>query len=77
MRYLIVLLLAGCVSPQQRAANIVAHFGPICEGMGFIQGSDGWRQCILAMQPQSLPVPQAPIRTHCMPGPAGVTCITR
>jgi hypothetical protein len=48
MRYLLIaLLLVGCATPEQRAAEMIADYGPFCETMGFQPNTDTWRQCIV------------------------------
>lgn len=48
MRYLfVVFLLAGCVTPQQRAERSIAMHAPYCEKLGFERNTDAWRQCIV------------------------------
>lgn len=48
MRYLVVLLLlAGCATPQQRAERMIAKYGPMCETIGYEQYTEGWRNCVL------------------------------
>lgn len=49
MRYcLLLILLAGCATPEERAAKIINRHGPYCETLGFVSGSDGWRQCVMS-----------------------------
>lgn len=56
MRYLFVLMLAGCASDQEvakvRAQEAIARQGPYCETLGYQRGSEGWRQCITAREQQ-------------------------
>ena len=59
MRRLIVLAalaLAGCATPQERAARAqadmqrdMALYGPACTQLGYAAGSDPWRACILQL----------------------------
>ncbi|HZV65625.1 MAG TPA: hypothetical protein VFG03_12040 [Telluria sp.] len=49
-------LLAGCTTPQERAARMqaevdqmVATFGPACSRLGYAENSDPWRNCVLQM----------------------------
>lgn len=50
MRYLIVLLLAGCASAEQKsqweAEAAIGRQAPYCETLGYSRGSDQWRNCI-------------------------------
>ncbi len=50
------LLLAGCTTPQQRAANMQAEmnemmvvYGPACAQLGYPANSDQWRNCVLQL----------------------------
>ncbi len=61
MRYLITLCmaalgLAGCTTPEQRAANMQAEmntmmtvYGPACAKLGYPANSDPWRSCVLQL----------------------------
>lgn len=61
MRQLIIvaasaLLLAGCTTPQERAARmqadmdrIIVEYGPACTRLGYQANSDGWRNCLLQL----------------------------
>jgi hypothetical protein len=46
----VVALVAGCASPQDRAATVVSRFGPYCEGLGYTKGTDPWRSCLTSEQ---------------------------
>lgn len=48
MRYVLLLLLAGCAAPtpEQRAANTIARYGPYCDRLGYTRDTDGWRACL-------------------------------
>jgi len=47
MRYLwLLVLLSGCVTQEQRAADVLAAFGPYCEQLGYTKDTDPWRQCV-------------------------------
>lgn len=50
------LLLAGCTTPQQQAANMQAEmdkmmliYGPACSKLGYATNSDEWRGCVLQL----------------------------
>ena len=50
----LVLLVAGCATQAQRAAQVqrdvdemVAVYGPGCERLGYKSDSDPWRECVL------------------------------
>jgi hypothetical protein len=49
-------LLAGCVSPAERAAlmqrevdEMMTTYGPACERLGYKSDSDPWRECVLRL----------------------------
>jgi len=46
---LILLLLAGCATPEQKADKMVERYGPACSKLGYQADSDKWRDCIVAM----------------------------
>lgn len=48
--------LAGCMTPQERAAQAQAEaaqmmtiYGPACSRLGFVEQSDAWRNCVIAL----------------------------
>lgn len=48
------LLLAGCTTPEQKAAAMQAEmdrmmlvYGPACTKLGYPANSDPWRNCVL------------------------------
>jgi hypothetical protein len=50
------LALAGCSTPEQRAAEMQAEmnrmmvvFGPACGKLGYTTNSDPWRNCVLQL----------------------------
>lgn len=50
------LLLAGCMTPEQKAANMQAEmntmmqvYGPACSRLGYAANSDRWRDCVLQL----------------------------
>ncbi len=50
------LLLAGCTTPEQKAASMQAEmdrlmrsYGPACEKLGYPAGTDPWRNCVLQL----------------------------
>lgn len=85
--YLLVLLLAGCATPEQRQARIdtmIANMGRACEKIGHAQGSEQYKECVTRLlaaeagrpPPASaaLPTP-ARTQTTCLPtGGGGMTC---
>jgi hypothetical protein len=47
MRYLLaVILLSGCASGEWRAERDIARHGPYCDRMGYVSGTDAWRNCV-------------------------------
>ena len=51
-----VALLAGCATTAERAAQMQAEvdemivvYGPACEKLGFQNGTDPWRNCVLGL----------------------------
>jgi hypothetical protein len=51
---LALTLLAGCATPQDRAAQkqaeadqMMAVYGPACSRLGYAAGSDPWRNCVV------------------------------
>lgn len=79
MRYvLIALLLAGCATPEQRAANAIARFGPYCEKLGYQTNTDSWRSCIQGEQSSLMrggggATVQPKRSTYCAPANGGAT----
>jgi hypothetical protein len=61
MRNFIILFItsvvvAGCASPEQRAARLQAEmehvmrvYGPACARLGYAANTDGWRNCLLQL----------------------------
>lgn len=50
------LLLAGCTTPEQKAARMQAEmdrlmrsYGPACEKLGYSSNTDAWRNCVLQL----------------------------
>jgi hypothetical protein len=51
-----LLGLAGCATPDQRAAQVqaeveqmIATYGPACEKLGYRADDDRWRDCVLRL----------------------------
>jgi len=59
----LVLLLAACATPEQRAEDMAAYinvnYGLVCEKLGYVPGSDPHRNCMVSMYntDQMRPVP--------------------
>ena len=52
----LVTTLAGCATPEERAARaqreveeMIQVYGPACDKLGFANGTDEWRNCILRL----------------------------
>ncbi len=52
----VVLLLAGCATPAERAARMEAEvdemiqvYGPACDKLGYKRDSDTWRDCVIRL----------------------------
>jgi hypothetical protein len=52
----LMLLMAACTTPQERAARLQAEvdqmmvvYGPACNKLGYPAGSDQWRDCVLRL----------------------------
>ena len=50
------LALAGCATPEQRAAQwqwevdqMIVVYGPACEKLGYKPNDDPWRDCVLRL----------------------------
>jgi hypothetical protein len=53
---ILMLFVAGCVTQEQRAAQVqreveemIRVYGPGCEKLGFKTDSDQWRDCVLRL----------------------------
>lgn len=53
---LVVLGLAACATPEQRAARVqqevesmIQTYGPGCEKLGYKADTDPWRECVLKL----------------------------
>jgi len=54
--FLLILLSTGCATQADRAAqmqrevdDMIAVYGPACEKLGYANGSDPWRTCVLRL----------------------------
>jgi len=52
----ILVGLAGCVGPEQRAAQMqvevdtmIKVYGPACERLGYKADDDKWRECVMRL----------------------------
>lgn len=47
MRFLFVLvLLVGCATPEQKAEQALADFGPYCARLGYQAGTEKYSDCV-------------------------------
>ena len=54
--FLLILLSTGCATQADRAAqmqrevdDMIAVYGPACEKLGYANGSDPWRNCVVRL----------------------------
>ena len=54
--YSLLILLAGCATQAERTARVqrevdemIATYGPACEKLGYKNGADPWRDCVLRL----------------------------
>jgi hypothetical protein len=78
-----LLSVAGCATPAQRAAEMqrqmdemIAVYGPACEKLGYANGSDRWRDCILRLNSDDLRYSAAPTTTTCFGHRGFFNCTT-
>src|SRR5437870_5117159 len=69
-----VMGLAGCATPEERAAQVradvdrmIAVYGPACEQLGYKAGEDKWRDCVmrLAARDERRYYYRSPVTTTC------------
>lgn len=70
----VAILLIGCATTAERAAQMqaevdemVAVYGPACERLGFQNGNDPWRNCVLGLGAQKA-------RERYLTGPRMTSC---
>lgn len=51
---LVVMALAACATPEQRAQKIEAQYGPVCESLGVAKGSEKYLDCMLKLREQHI-----------------------
>ncbi|MBW8365810.1 MAG: hypothetical protein K0M39_14775 [Rhizobium sp.] len=44
------IVLAGCATPQEKAAKSLERQGPYCTALGFKEGTTEWRDCVVNRQ---------------------------
>ena len=69
---LAVVSLLGCATPEERAAQIqreveemIVIYGPGCERLGYTNGTDDWRNCILHLAQRDATYTRYPSTTTC------------
>ena len=79
---LLLALLAGCATPEERAARVQAEveemikvYGPGCEKLGFAKDTEQWRQCILHLSNRDS-YRSRPTNTSCTAFNGFVNCIS-
>lgn len=79
----LVALLAGCATPEQRAAQVerevndmIRVYGPACERLGYKTDSDPWRDCILRLNAADRPRGHYPTTTNCIGHRGFLHCTT-
>jgi hypothetical protein len=70
--FFISMLLAGCISPEQRAEKQMNINGPYCDKMGYQRDTDAWRDCVV----NASQVKYKPMQTHCYQSGAQTFCST-
>ncbi len=79
---LLIALLAGCATPEERAARAHAEmdemikvYGPACEKLGFTKDTEPWRQCILNLSSRDT-YRSRPTNTSCTAFNGFVNCVS-
>lgn len=69
---LTAISLFGCATPAERAAQIereveemIVIYGPGCERLGYTNGTDDWRNCILRLAQRDAAYTRYPTTTTC------------
>jgi hypothetical protein len=69
----LVLLAAGCATPEQRAAQVqrdvddmIRVYGPGCEKLGYRPDSDPWRDCVLRLATKNSLERREVMTTNCI-----------
>lgn len=70
----VLLIIAGCASNAERAAEVSAEidrmieiYGPACEKLGYPRDGDSWRDCVLQLAARSdLRFHRSPTTTTCI-----------
>jgi hypothetical protein len=79
---LLIALLSGCATPEERAARVQAEveemmrvYGPGCEKLGFAKDTEQWRQCVLHLSSRDS-YRSRPTNTSCTAFNEFVNCIS-
>ncbi|HEY5994533.1 MAG TPA: hypothetical protein VIU46_08040 [Gallionellaceae bacterium] len=79
---LLLALLAGCATPEERAARVQAEveemikvYGPGCEKLGFAKDTEPWRECILRLSARAS-YHTRPVTTSCTAFNGFYNCIS-
>jgi hypothetical protein len=58
--FLLTFAVAGCATPEQRAAQMqrevdqmIELYGPGCDKLGYTRDTDPWRDCVLKLHAQN------------------------
>jgi len=77
------LALAGCATPEERAAQaqaemegMMAVYGPACERLGYKPSDDRWRDCVLRMAARDDMRARYPMSTTCFGHRGFFNCTT-
>ena len=80
---LLLLLVAGCQTQAERAAQVerevdrmVQVYGPGCEKLGYKSDSDPWRECVLRLAHRDDYYNRYPVSTNCIGNRGFVQCTT-
>ena len=80
---LAALSLFGCATPAERAAQIqreveemIVIYGPGCERLGYTNGTDDWRNCILRLAQRDATYTRYPTTTTCYGNRGFYQCTT-
>ena len=47
--FILMLLLAGCATPQDWAQNAIRYYGPACEKLGMKPQTPEFGQCVIKL----------------------------
>jgi hypothetical protein len=79
----LVLLLAACATPAERAAQkqsqmdeMMMVYGPACEKLGYKVHSDLWRDCVLRLDARDSSLRGYPMMTNCVGQGGFLNCWT-